>query len=116
MGCCILPRILHSEMCIRDSASLENFRQALERANKVISEATADQADVNTTIDTLKSAYNSQMCIRDSTYAEDGESDYIEYMYEGDKKQFTYQFIDCTLPDNGYVKWTSCLLYTSRCV
>lgn len=41
------------------------------------------------------------------TYAEDGESDYIEYMYEGDKKQFTYQFIDCTLPDNGYVKWTS---------
>lgn len=41
------------------------------------------------------------------TYAEDGETDYIEYMYEGDKKQFTYQFIDCTLPDNGYVKWTS---------
>lgn len=41
------------------------------------------------------------------TYAEDGESEYIEYMHEGDKKQFTYQFIDCTLPDNGYVKWTS---------
>lgn len=38
---------------------------------------------------------------------EDGETEYIEYMYEGDKKQFTYQFIDCTLPDNGYVKWTS---------
>lgn len=41
------------------------------------------------------------------TYQEDGETPYIEYMYEGDKKQFTYQFIDCTLPDNGYVKWTS---------
>lgn len=41
------------------------------------------------------------------TYQEDGETEYIEYMYEGDKKQFTYQFIDCTLPDNGYVKWTS---------
>lgn len=41
------------------NASLENFRQALEIANKVISEATADQADVNTTIDTLNSAYNS---------------------------------------------------------
>lgn len=41
------------------------------------------------------------------TYQEDGETAYIEYMYEGDKKQFTYQFIDCTLPDNGYVKWTS---------
>ena len=41
------------------------------------------------------------------TYADDGESEYIEYMYEGDKKQFTYQFIDCTLPDNGYVKWSS---------
>lgn len=40
-------------------------------------------------------------------YQEDGESDYIEYMTEGDKKQFTYQFIDCELPDNGYVKWTS---------
>ena len=40
-------------------------------------------------------------------YQEDGETAYIEYMYEGDKKQFTYQFIDCTLPDNGYVKWTS---------
>lgn len=41
------------------------------------------------------------------TYQEDGETDYIEYMMEGDKKQFKYQFIDCTLPDNGYVKWTS---------
>lgn len=40
-------------------------------------------------------------------YQEDGETAYIEYMYEGDKKQFTYQLIDCTLPDNGYVKWTS---------
>lgn len=41
------------------------------------------------------------------SYQEDGETEYIEYMYEGDKKQFTYQFIDCTLPDNGYVKWSS---------
>ncbi len=40
-------------------------------------------------------------------YQEDGETAYIEYMYEGDKKQFTHQLIDCTLPDNGYVKWTS---------
>lgn len=41
------------------------------------------------------------------TYQEDGETAYIEYMYEGDKKQFTYQFVDCSLPDNGYVKWSS---------
>lgn len=41
------------------------------------------------------------------SYQEDGESEYIEYMYEGEKKQFTYQFIDCFLPDNGYVKWSS---------
>ena len=40
-------------------------------------------------------------------FAEDGESPYIEYMVEGDKKQFQYRFIDCSLPDNGYVKWTS---------
>lgn len=40
-------------------------------------------------------------------FAEDGESPYIEYMVEGDKKQFQYSFIDCSLPDNGYVKWTS---------
>lgn len=40
-------------------------------------------------------------------FAEDGESPYIEYMVEGDKKQFKYSFIDCSLPDNGYVKWTS---------
>ena len=36
-------------------------------------------------------------------FAEDGESPYIEYMVEGDKKQFQYRFIDCSLPDNGYV-------------
>lgn len=41
------------------------------------------------------------------SYQEDGETEYIEYMMEGDKVQFTYQFIDCTLPDNGYVKWSS---------
>lgn len=41
------------------------------------------------------------------TYQEDGETAYIEYMKEGEKKQFTYQFIDCSLPDNGYVKWSS---------
>ena len=55
--------------------------------------------------------YNIQIFYEDGTlvpeFAEDGESPYIEYMVEGEKKQFKYSFIDCSLPDNGYVKWTS---------
>lgn len=42
------------------------------------------------------------------TNEETGEqTEHIEYMTEGDKVQFNYQIIDCTLPDNGYVKWSS---------
>ncbi len=41
------------------------------------------------------------------TYQDDGETEFIVYMMEGDKRQFNYQFVDCTLPDNGYVKWSS---------
>lgn len=41
------------------NASLQNFKNALDLASKVISESTADQADVNTTIETLNTAYNS---------------------------------------------------------
>lgn len=35
------------------------------------------------------------------------EVEHIEYMTEGDKVQFTYNPIDCVLPDNGYYKWSS---------
>lgn len=41
------------------------------------------------------------------TYGEDGESEYIEYMYEGETRQFKYELIDSEFPDNGYVKWYS---------
>jgi uncharacterized protein YxeA len=35
------------------------------------------------------------------------EVEHIEYMTEGEKKQFKWQLIDCEMPDNGYVKWYS---------
>jgi uncharacterized protein YjdB len=41
------------------------------------------------------------------SYGDDGETEYIEYMYEGDELQLTYQLIDSVWPDNGYVKWAS---------
>ncbi len=41
------------------------------------------------------------------SYGEDGESEYIEYMYEGETRQFKYELIDSEFPDNGYVKWYS---------
>lgn len=41
------------------------------------------------------------------TYGDDGETEYIEYMHEGDELQLTYKLIDSVWPDNGYVKWYS---------
>lgn len=41
------------------------------------------------------------------TYGEDGESEYIEYMHEGDELELTYNLIDSVWPDNGYIKWYS---------
>lgn len=41
------------------------------------------------------------------TYAEDGESEYHEYMVEGDELQLTYKLIDSSWPNNGSVKWYS---------
>ena len=40
-------------------------------------------------------------------HEEDGETEFIQHLTEGDKVQFTYQLIDCVLPDNAYVKWSS---------
>ena len=40
-------------------------------------------------------------------YEEDGETEFIQHLTEGDKVLFTYQLIDYVMPDNGYVKWTS---------
>lgn len=41
------------------------------------------------------------------TYGDDGETEYIEYMYEGDELNLEYKLIDSVFPDNGYVKWYS---------
>lgn len=41
------------------------------------------------------------------TYGDDGETEYIEYMYEGDELELEYKLIDSVFPDNGYVKWYS---------
>lgn len=41
------------------------------------------------------------------SYADDGESEYIEYMVEGDELELEYKLIDSVFPDNGYVKWYS---------
>ncbi len=34
-------------------------------------------------------------------------NEFKQYMKEGEELQLSYQFIDCELPDNGYVKWYS---------
>lgn len=41
------------------------------------------------------------------TYQDDGTTEYVEYMYEGDELQLKYKLIDSVFPDNGYVKWYS---------
>lgn len=41
------------------------------------------------------------------TYQEDGETEYVEYMTEGDELELTYKLIDTEMPDNGYIKWYS---------
>ncbi|WP_297129689.1 Ig-like domain-containing protein [uncultured Eubacterium sp.] len=41
------------------------------------------------------------------SYQEDGVTEYVVYMTEGDERQFTYKLIDSSFPDNGYVKWFS---------
>ncbi|MCD7722489.1 MAG: Ig-like domain-containing protein, partial [Clostridiales bacterium] len=38
---------------------------------------------------------------------DDDGNDFIEYMTEGEKKQFIYNLVDCTVPDNGWVEWSS---------
>lgn len=35
------------------------------------------------------------------------DKDFILYMKEGDTLQLNYQFIDCDMPNNGYIKWYS---------
>lgn len=40
-------------------------------------------------------------------YMEDNETEYIEYMFEGDELELEYRLIDSVWPDNGYVKWYS---------
>ena len=32
---------------------------------------------------------------------------HIEYIPEGETVQYTYKLIDCTAPDNSYIKWYS---------
>lgn len=41
------------------------------------------------------------------TNGDDGVSEYIEYMHEGDTLQLKYKLIDSVWPDNGYVTWSS---------
>lgn len=40
-------------------------------------------------------------------YMEDNQTEYIEYMFEGDELELEYRLIDSVWPDNGYVKWYS---------
>ncbi|HBA93315.1 MAG TPA: hypothetical protein DCZ02_01720 [Ruminococcaceae bacterium] len=40
-------------------------------------------------------------------YQDDGVTEHIEYMYEGDELQLKYKLIDSVFPDNGYVEWYS---------
>ncbi len=62
--------------------------------------------------DGVEGFYNIQIFYADTntivpTYGEDGETEYHEYMYEGDELKLTYKLIDSTWPDNGRVKWYS---------
>lgn len=41
------------------------------------------------------------------TYGDDGESEFVQYITEGDELNLTYKLIDSAWPDNGYVKWYS---------
>ena len=40
-------------------------------------------------------------------YQEDGVTEHIEYMFEGDELKLKWKLIDSVFPDNGYVKWFS---------
>lgn len=54
--------------------------------------------------------YEVQLFYEDGTIVPEKDeegNDFIQFMKEGDELQLSYQFIDCELPDNGYVKWYS---------
>lgn len=62
--------------------------------------------------DGVEGFYDLQIFYKDTntmipTYMEDGETEYIEYMHEGDELKLKHQLIDSTWPDNGYVTWDS---------
>lgn len=41
------------------------------------------------------------------TYDDDGVTEHVEYIFEGDELQLKYKLIDSSMPNNGYVKWYS---------
>lgn len=54
--------------------------------------------------------YEVQLFYEDGTLVPENDeegNEFIQYMKEGEELQLSYQFIDCELPDNGYVKWYS---------
>ncbi len=56
----------------------------------------------------IETFYEDNSWVPDYDTDENGnETEHIEIMTEGEKKQFKYQLIDCEIPDNGYVKWYS---------
>lgn len=62
--------------------------------------------------DGVEGYYDLQIFYKDNqtmvpSYGEDGESEYIEYMVEGDELALEYKLIDSVFPDNGYIKWYS---------
>lgn len=62
--------------------------------------------------DGVEGYYDIELFYKDSdtivpSYQEDGTSDYIEYMTEGQELNLTYKLIDTEMPDNGYIKWYS---------
>lgn len=62
--------------------------------------------------DGVEGKYDLQIFFSDTdtivpSYQEDGKTEYVVYMTEGDELQFKYKMIDSMFPDNGYVKWYS---------
>lgn len=54
--------------------------------------------------------YVVELFYEDGTIVPDTDEEgkeFKQYMKEGEELQLSYQFIDCELPDNGYVKWYS---------
>lgn len=62
--------------------------------------------------DGVEGYYDLQIFYKDTntivpTYQEDGVTEWLEYLHEGDELALKHQLIDSVWPDNAYVKWYS---------